>query len=165
MKADSRAEHCMIGRKHKPTRRQKKTRAPARPAGRKTLAIMSVVFDFTGKRVFITGGSMGIGSSLVQAFCASGASVAFTYYTHQAAAEDLVRLCASLRPDCQVHALPMNLTDAADVDRQTQAALTALCGIDIGTSGSHPMDVALVLTSLILPSDPMCVYVCACVRL
>lgn len=47
------------------------------------------MFDFSGKTVLITGGSRGLGRSLVIAFAGAGAKVAFTYKNDDASAEDL----------------------------------------------------------------------------
>jgi len=44
---------------------------------------------FEGKRVLVTGGTRGIGRSIVEAFCMSGADVAFTYRSSDAEAETL----------------------------------------------------------------------------
>ncbi len=39
--------------------------------------------DFSGKKILVTGGGIGIGLGVVRAFAAAGAQVGFTYYTHE----------------------------------------------------------------------------------
>ena len=90
---------------------------------------MSATFDYRGRRVFITGGSTGIGAALVQAFAQSGAAVAFTYRTNRQQAEELVR--QTTVQGQRVVALALDLGDAAAVVPVTQQAIDALGGLDI----------------------------------
>lgn len=48
----------------------------------------------SGKKVLVTGGSRGLGRAFCVAFATHGAEVAFSWNTHQPAAEDTVALCA-----------------------------------------------------------------------
>jgi 3-oxoacyl-[acyl-carrier protein] reductase len=52
---------------------------------------MSMSLPFTGKNVLVTGGTRGIGRSIVEAFAFAGANVAFTFRSSSAEAETLAR--------------------------------------------------------------------------
>jgi len=58
---------------------------------------MNIKYDFTGKRVIVTGGTKGIGRALARDFLACGASVTATYSFDEAAAEELRAIDASGR--------------------------------------------------------------------
>ncbi|MDA1000990.1 MAG: SDR family oxidoreductase [bacterium] len=63
---------------------------------------MSARFDFTGKKVIVTGASRGIGAEVARGFIASGAKVA-------AAGRDTERLAAIAGPADRVRAFPFDL--------------------------------------------------------
>jgi 3-oxoacyl-[acyl-carrier protein] reductase len=49
------------------------------------------VYSLSGKKIFITGGSRGIGAAIVQKCAELGATVAFTYSSQQMAAENILK--------------------------------------------------------------------------
>ncbi len=94
-----------------------------------------------GKRALVTGGNMGIGRAIVEAFAASGARVAINYMAHQRAAEDLCREIGAKydRPALAIEA------DVSDAERIVFAAIDeAWGGLDIlvnnaGIEGSREL--------------------------
>lgn len=50
-----------------------------------------LTIDLTGKKAFVTGGSRGIGREICITFAKCGADVAFTYYSRDDAAEEVVK--------------------------------------------------------------------------
>jgi 3-oxoacyl-[acyl-carrier protein] reductase len=92
----------------------------------------------SGKNVFITGGSMGIGKACASLFAAEGANLSLT-------ARDLVRLNAAVEEiaaahDVTVVGFPGDMTISADADRVAAQTLNALGHIDIlvTCAGSSP---------------------------
>jgi len=51
--------------------------------------------QFEGKKVLVTGGSRGIGRSIVEAFAREGATVAFVYHSNKEAADEVIANLAS----------------------------------------------------------------------
>ncbi|GIQ71466.1 SDR family NAD(P)-dependent oxidoreductase [Xylanibacillus composti] len=72
-------------------------------------------WDFTGTTAVVTGGSGGIGSSIVRALAQAGAKVMFTYSSDQQAAQALAEQCNVT--DKRVEAIQANFTSEADLDR------------------------------------------------
>ena len=83
------------------------------------------MFDFTGKRVVVCGGSKGIGRSAALGFAKAGAAVSIC----ARGAEALAATKAELGP--KGHAAPCDLADAAQIARYIAEAEKALGGIDI----------------------------------
>lgn len=84
--------------------------------------------DLSGKIVFITGASRGIGAAAAEAFAAAGAKVALAARS----AGEIEALAASLRQTgAQVIALPCDVTDYAAVKAAVDQAASALGPIDI----------------------------------
>ncbi len=77
--------------------------------------------NLTGKKIFVTGGSRGIGASIVKALAEVGAHVAFTYSTNEFKAQTLLK---SLTGD-QHHCFQLDVSDAIAVD-QVVARVTAM---------------------------------------
>lgn len=99
---------------------------------------MSVSFDFTGKKVFITGGSNGIGESLVETFANAGAHVVFTFHSGAERAEQICNRYRVADADVEqtqqrVTALQLDLGDAKAVEPCATAAIERMGGIDIGS--------------------------------
>lgn len=63
-----------------------------------------------GKRALVTGGNLGIGRAIAEAFAGAGARVAVNYMSHQRAAEDL---CREISPDDPSGAMALG-ADVAD---------------------------------------------------
>jgi len=84
------------------------------------------MFDFTGKRVLVTGGARGIGAATVEAFLAQGAKVAVgsrsdASYERFAAAIDSTDICAAIG----------DVSDQAGARAVVDAAIRGLGGLDI----------------------------------
>ncbi len=65
------------------------------------------------KTVFVTGGSRGIGSAVVEKFATSGYTVIFTYNNSKALAENLTSKLVAL--GCDVHPVQCNVANAVQV--------------------------------------------------
>jgi 3-oxoacyl-[acyl-carrier protein] reductase len=86
------------------------------------------MFDFTGKKAVICGGSRGIGRSIAHGLAAAGAAVSICA-RNQA---DLDATCAELAGyGHATHAMPCDLASGAQIDHYITAAAMALGGIDI----------------------------------
>lgn len=84
--------------------------------------------DFTGTRVLVTGGGVGIGAEVALAFARAGADVALTYRSHDGA--DVARRIAELGRTGVAYEL--DATDGGAVDQVVEAAAGALGGaIDV----------------------------------
>ena len=88
-----------------------------------------MIQDFSGKRVLVTGGGVGIGLGIVRAFASQGAKVAFTYFTHEPDGELLDELAwlHGSRP----FAIKLDATDEQQVEHAMVAIVDALGGLDI----------------------------------
>ena len=84
-------------------------------------------FDFSSRKVFITGGSRGIGRASAQLFARSGAQVAFTYHSNLAAAEETLK---SLEGKGHVF-YQVDMAEAEAVHKTVHQAAQALGGLDI----------------------------------
>jgi 3-oxoacyl-[acyl-carrier protein] reductase len=94
---------------------------------------MAMVFNFTDRHVLVTGGSAGIGASLVSAFADAGAKVAFTYRSNAESAAAMVARWTNENGVAAVYALHADLVSADDAASCVDRAATLLGGkIDIG---------------------------------
>lgn len=88
---------------------------------------MSVIFDFSGRKVIVTGGSRGIGRGIAKAFLHAGASVSICARSAEALEKTRGEL-AKLGP---IHAATCDLGDRASVRAYVASAAQAMGGIDI----------------------------------
>jgi 3-oxoacyl-[acyl-carrier protein] reductase len=82
-----------------------------------------------GKTAVVTGGSRGIGRAIVLRLAAEGASVAFSFLSNQAAADEVVAAAAG--PARRIIALQADQGSIADQQRLMAQADEALGGLDI----------------------------------
>lgn len=87
---------------------------------------MTVTFNFSGKRVLVTGGSKGIGKSIAEHFVQAGAFVSIC----ARGSSELVALQESLGEQ-NVRAIAADATKEEDVQRVFQEAYEFMGGIDI----------------------------------
>lgn len=81
-------------------------------------------------RLFVTGGSRGIGRAIVEAGLAAGHDVAFTYRAREDAADQVLAWAREHHPDRRCLAFPLDVGDAEAVERVGDAALEALGGVE-----------------------------------
>ncbi|MEW9623512.1 SDR family NAD(P)-dependent oxidoreductase [Rhodanobacter geophilus] len=86
------------------------------------------IFDFSGWRVVVAGGSKGIGRAIALGFARAGAAVSICARGEQALAATRDELAGHGHP---VHAASCDLGDADAVAAYIDAAATALGGIDV----------------------------------
>ena len=84
-------------------------------------------FDFTGKRVLVTGGSRGIGRAAAAAFLEAGARVAVNGRTGESTAAGMAAIGASER----LLAAPGDVATAAGCEAMVGAAIESLGGLDV----------------------------------
>jgi NAD(P)-dependent dehydrogenase (short-subunit alcohol dehydrogenase family) len=79
-----------------------------------------VSIDLAGKRVLVTGASIGIGRETVLRFAAAGCRVALTYHEHRLEAEEVARRCLGLGAHDVL---------VAQLDQSDEAGIQALAGL------------------------------------
>lgn len=96
-----------------------------------------MIADFSGKRILVTGGGVGIGLGTVRAFAARGARVAFTWFSHEPdpALLDEIGGEHGGRPI----AVQMDATNEAVVDRVVDQVAAELGGLDVLVNNSGGM--------------------------
>ena len=87
-----------------------------------------IAFDFSGKTVFITGGSRGIGKACAQLFASAGANVIITYKSAAAEAEEVVK---SLQKEGRHTALQLDVANAEQIEQVFQEAVSVYGKIDV----------------------------------
>jgi len=87
----------------------------------------------TGARVLVTGGAGGIGTAIVRAFAAEGATVAVHYHSSAAAAEALATEVGGI-------AVGADLTDETEADALIPTVVERLSGLDVcvANAGWYP---------------------------
>jgi len=80
----------------------------------------------SGKKILVTGGSRGIGASIVRTLAQKGARVFFTYSTQSGAAESVLKEL----PGEGHGILAMNLNDEASVEAAVQDSIAKMGGLD-----------------------------------
>lgn len=102
------------------------------------------LFDLTGRRALVTGGSRGIGAATVRLLARCGADVALTYRSRQADAEVVAAEVAALGRRSSVHRV--ELADRRNVDAATEHIASDWGGVDIfvGNAGIWPSEEAEV---------------------
>ena len=83
--------------------------------------------DFTGKRVMVTGGTRGIGRSIVEAFIAAGAQVAL----HGSSQESVDKAAREVGASGALVKVPGPLSTVDGCRRAVEAAVSGLGGLDI----------------------------------
>ena len=84
------------------------------------------IVDLSNKKIFVTGGSRGIGASIVKCLAQAGAQVAFTYSTNELKAQDLLK---SL-PENNHFYFQLNVSDRTSVDRVVDQVLEKWTHVD-----------------------------------
>lgn len=87
------------------------------------------LFDLTGRKAIVTGGSRGIGKALADALAAHGADVAIIVRSTIERAEEVANAIKAKGRDS--FALQADVSDEADVERMTQAVIDRFGRIDI----------------------------------
>jgi 3-oxoacyl-[acyl-carrier protein] reductase len=87
---------------------------------------MQTATSLSGKKIFVTGGSRGIGAAIVKVLAQKGAQVAFTYSSREDAAKKVLE---SL-PGAGHMTLAMNVADEASVDQGINKVLEQFQTVD-----------------------------------
>lgn len=85
---------------------------------------------FEGKKVIVTGGSRGIGRSIVEAFAREGAEVAFVYHSNEQAAQEVISTLAAEGFD-KITAHQCDVSKKEQVDELVEKLVEQWDGIDI----------------------------------
>lgn len=101
---------------------------------------MTNPFDFTGRRVFVTGSSLGIGRAAAEAFLAFGATVAVNGRT----AESVDLAVREMGGGPRIIAAPGDLSQSAERRRTVAKALEDLGGLDVLVNNAGRGDDCLV---------------------
>jgi 3-oxoacyl-[acyl-carrier protein] reductase len=84
------------------------------------------MLNLSGKKIFVTGGSRGIGAAIVKYLADLGAQVAFTYSTNEAKAQELLKSLKGAGHIC----LQLDVANADAVDKVTSQILEQWGDID-----------------------------------
>ncbi len=86
--------------------------------------------DLAGKRVLVTGASIGIGREVALRFAAEGSSLLLTCHEHRAEAEETAERCLGLGA-AGAFVQPLQLADEASIHALAEATGDRLGGLDI----------------------------------
>jgi 3-oxoacyl-[acyl-carrier protein] reductase len=73
--------------------------------------------------IFVTGGSRGIGRSIVLKMVQEGWNVAFTYVSRKADAEETMKLAGELNPECEVSAYKLDVSSSSEVENVVETVV------------------------------------------
>ena len=98
------------------------------------------MYDFSGKRIFITGGSRGIGKAIAQGFATYGAEIVITYKSKEKLAKELINSLPGQNHSC----LELDVTNSEDIKETISKSISILRGLDIvinnaGLFVDHPI--------------------------
>ena len=85
------------------------------------------MFDFRGKKVFITGGTRGIGKAISKKFAEYGADIAITYFKEKILAKNLINSLSGSNHNC----FQLDISDKDQVQNTIDDAISFLGGLDI----------------------------------
>jgi 3-oxoacyl-[acyl-carrier protein] reductase len=97
---------------------------------------------------FVTGGSRGIGRSIVLGFVQDKVPVAFAYAGNEAAAKETLELCARADPSISVRAYKLDVRNPAEVEKIAEQAMEDLgrIGIVVNNAGIVRNNAAAMMT-------------------
>jgi len=81
--------------------------------------------------VFVTGGSRGIGKAIVLKFIKEGFNCAFTYVTHNQAAEKVIAEAQEINPQAYIKAYQLDLKSAKDIEACSEQVLSDFKSIEV----------------------------------
>ena len=85
------------------------------------------MIDFSGKRVFITGGTRGIGKAVSEKFAEHGADIAITYFKEKILAKNVINSLPGSNHNC----FQLDISDKNQVQNTIEDAISFLGGLDI----------------------------------
>lgn len=104
-----------------------------------TVPSVDELFDFSGKRVLVTGAGSGLGGGIALRFAEAGASVVVHYRKSKAGASSFVAAIEKLKREAV--AIQADVSRAEDVAKLVEKTVAALSGIDVlvNNAGSYPV--------------------------
>jgi len=98
------------------------------------------MYDFNEKRIFITGGSRGIGRAIAKGFATYGAEIVITYKTKKKLAQELINSLPGENHCC----LKLDVKNSEDIKETILKSISILGGLDIvinnaGLFTDHPI--------------------------